>query len=65
MTDERPNPDELKNPELEEFERMSNRRFASAQEALAASEEILKRFGHDSEVVRRHRSTPVDVSFEM
>ena len=41
------------------------RRFSSLDEALAASEEILSRYGWDSDIVRRHRFTPVNVPFEL
>ena len=41
------------------------RRFSTAEEALAASEMILSQHGWDSEIVRRHRFTPVNVPCEL
>jgi hypothetical protein len=40
-------------------------RFSSPEEAILASQEILIRYGWDSDIVRRHSFTPVNVSFEM
>jgi hypothetical protein len=54
------------NPEFGEVdESFFTRLWSSPEEALRASQAILDRYGCDSEIVRRHRFTPVNVPFEM
>jgi hypothetical protein len=48
-----------------EMEALRSRRFATIEEALKSSEEILKRFGRNREVMRRLNDTPINVPFEL